>query len=218
MACETIHLTKNRLLRVDSLNKLIAEVRAGQCIVLPVDTCYILVVDALNEDAVKRLYNLKNRPEKKPIHAIVSSVEQARKIGIMNRKAERLLENLTPGPITLVVKKKDIVPDILAANTGTIGIRIPDSPCLLQFCAQYGRPVTATSANISGEDIISAPEAASRIFGDEIRYCVAVDRFLYDDLSTVIRATGDEIEILRAGAVSKEDVLNAAASGGQPLF
>lgn len=209
MKDEIIRLTSNGLLPTNSLYKLIDTVRTGGCIVLPADTCYIFVVDALNIQAIKTLYNIKKRAEEKPIHVCVSSIQQAHELGEINRKAERLLEDFTPGPITVIVKKKDIVPDILVTNTGTIGIRIPDSPCILQFCSEYENPITATSANLSGNHVLQDPQSITKEFGEQIEYCIPSNHFKYDKFSTVVKAVNEDIQILRHGFIDPIEIAEA---------
>jgi L-threonylcarbamoyladenylate synthase len=212
MKNEIIRLTSNGLLSTDSLFKLIDVVGSGDCIVLPADTCYIFVVDALNIEAVKKLYDIKRRSEKKAIHVCVSSINHAHEIGEVNRKALKLLENFTPGPITVVVKKKNIVPDLLVGHTGTIGIRIPDSPCILQFCSEFKKPITATSANLSGNPVLNDPLSITKEFGDKIEYCISAKQFKYDSFSTVVKATDEDIQILRSGPIDSNEIMKASNS------
>ncbi len=211
-----VPLNRSGLIPLARLERLVAHVKSGGCITLPADTCNILVVDALNEAAVRNLYRIKQRASGKPIHVCVATMAQARELAEMGEMAERLLKSFTPGPITVIARKKEIVPDILVANTGSIGVRIPDSPCILQFCSELGRPITATSANISDEEILSDCEAIVDTFGDALGGCVQANGFEYGSVSTIVRVGEDGgVDFLRDGPISRDAILDAAKSANR---
>ena len=207
-----IGLTASGVIPGRMLNELINKIRNGRCIVLPADTCYIFVVDPLNENAAQELFDIKKRPIISPIHVCVATMAQAKELAVIEPKAERVLENFTPGPITVVMRKREIVPDVLVANTGTIGIRIPDSPCILQFCAELGGPITATSVNFSNNPALDDPEEIIRTFGERIDSCVIGNKFHYTKPSTVVKIIDGSLEFLRDGAIERERITEAAKS------
>jgi L-threonylcarbamoyladenylate synthase len=123
----------------------------GEVLVCPTDTGYAFSVNALNTRAVARVFNLKGRSYSNPIHVAVSSIEEAAKYAHVNKAARHLARHFLPGALTLVLPKKEIIPAMLVAGQDTIGIRIPDNKVILSLAEMVGRPLTTTSANISGQ-------------------------------------------------------------------
>ena len=190
----------------------------GGIVLFPTDTIYGLGVDATNADAVKRLRELKGRPAfaelrrgkaGKPISIMVSDMAMAEKYAVVTPLAKKLAEKFLPGKLTLVLEAKDTLSDEVTAGTGTVGIRIPNHPITLQMVKDFGKPITATSANVSDMPTMnSVPEilkqfggAASSIYG------TGGEETLPDSLpSTVVDARGEKPIILRTGAVTESDI------------
>jgi L-threonylcarbamoyladenylate synthase len=170
----------------------------------------MFAADASNESAIEHVYRIKNRPKSNPIHVAVATYVQAATLGFIGAKAERLMENFMPGPITVIVPKKESVLEILVASTGTVGIRIPDSPVVLQFCAEFGRPLTATSVNLANEHPLTDMSIIVETFGDQIDFIVESQGFPYSQPSTVVRILNEKVEILRKGQIPAQDILRVA--------
>ncbi len=122
--------------------------KKGGVVIYPTETCYGLGADATNRKAIEKIYKIKGREKGNPVTIIVSSLAMAKKYCIIDKRAEILAKKFMPGPLTLVVKKKRL-PDNLCKDT--IGFRIPGHPVALALAKKLGRPVTATSANMSGQ-------------------------------------------------------------------
>lgn len=122
----------------------------GGLVVCPTDTVYIFAVDATNEEAIKKVYEVKGRGFDKPIHVVVRDWEMIESLCETNESAKKLNDNFLPGPLTIVLNKKLIVPDILTANFPTLGIRIPNNLVTKLLSNSVNFPFTATSANKSG--------------------------------------------------------------------
>jgi L-threonylcarbamoyladenylate synthase len=203
-------LTPNRLLRLDSLQRIAEELLAGRLVVLPTETGYLLGADALNAEAVDRVFAAKGRPTNNPIHAAVPDVESAARLVYLQPDAERLLRAFCPGPLTVVCPKREHVSDLLVAGTGNLGIRIPDTPATLQVLSYAGRPVTATSLNLSGT--APAPGTAladvirQMVWTENVTLHVVVDdaAVSYARPSTLV--TVDPLRILREGPVGEADI------------
>ena len=117
----------------DDIIKTSEIIKSGKIAILPTDTVYGLVVDALNEDAVRRLYNLKHRDFCKPCSVITSDIEMIKKITKkLEPLEEKIIENFLPGALTIVLKKNEKIPSIVTANLDTIGVRIPDNKFLIE--------------------------------------------------------------------------------------
>lgn len=148
-----------------SLEQAAAILMAGGIIVFPTETSYGLGADATNRKAVAKIFALKGRPAGKPIPVICSSISMAQKYAEVSKAAEKLARKFMPGPLTLIVeKKKGALPGLLSASG--IAFRIPGSETALAICRKLGRPVTATSANKSGEpSAYSESEVLEKFFG-----------------------------------------------------
>ena len=120
-------------------------------VVYPTETIYGLGADALSEIAVYKVYEAKQRPMGKPISVAVSDLEMIDAIAYVDDFAERFLQKFLPGPVTVVLPVKRCLPSDLSGGTGTIGIRYPDHAVAQAVIAALDSPITATSANISGE-------------------------------------------------------------------
>ncbi len=175
-------------------------VAAGLVVGLPTDTVYGVGVDPQNEEAVRRLYELKGRPAHKPVGLLVADLAQAREIAVLSGPAAELAERHWPGALTLVVTPRVVLPNWVGdRNLRTVGIRVPDHPLALALLRRTG-PMAVTSANRSGEPEALSDVEAREIFGDG----VAV--YLPGECpggapSTVVDATGRELVVLREGPV-----------------
>ncbi|MFB6222664.1 MAG: L-threonylcarbamoyladenylate synthase [Haloarcula sp.] len=124
-------------------------VRDGDLVVYPTETVYGLGADALDPDAVKRVFDAKGRDSDKPISMAVPDIASAREYTRLNERELAFMREFLPGPVTVVVERRDEVPDVLVAGRDRVGIRVPDHEAALELLAEAG-PLTATSANISG--------------------------------------------------------------------
>ena len=126
-------------------------IRDGGLVVYPTDTVYGLGANALDPDAIERVFETKGRSRDRPLSLGVPDVDAALRYADPTDREERLMRAFLPGPVTVVVERREAVPDALTAGRGRVGIRIPDHEVALAFYRAANRPVTATSANLSGE-------------------------------------------------------------------
>lgn len=124
---------------------------AGGLLLFPTETTYGAGVDATNPKAVQKLLGYKSRREGKPLSIAVPTLEEAEKYVELNQQAKTLATQFLPGPVTIVCKSKGSVAPGVASEFGTLGIRIPDYPFILELLKAYGKPITATSANASNQ-------------------------------------------------------------------
>lgn len=184
-----------------TIDAAVEAVRAGEVVGLPTDTVYGVGVDPLNETAVARLFDLKGRPEHKPVGLLVASLAQARIIGEIEGIAEQLAIAHWPGALTLVV-----TPSVILANwvgdtqRRTVGIRVPDHPIALQLLEACG-PLAVTSANRSGGAEARDDIEARSTFGDEVAVYLPGSA-PGGEASTVVDATGARLTILRQGPIT----------------
>jgi L-threonylcarbamoyladenylate synthase len=121
----------------------------GGVVVYPTETVYGLGASAQDERAILRVFNIKKRPLTKPIFLAVSSLNMLERVAYVDQSDLKLLERLLPGPVSVLAKKRSIVPDVLTAMSPLVGIRFPDHEIALNIIDAAG-PITSTSANIAG--------------------------------------------------------------------
>lgn len=125
-------------------------IRGGELVVYPTETVYGLGADALDPEAVDRVFEEKGRPRSNPLSMAVPDVESAAQYADLTERERRFVREFLPGPVTVVVEAGDRIPEALTAGRDRVGVRIPDHPLALSLLERVA-PVTATSANRSGE-------------------------------------------------------------------
>ncbi|KYK23117.1 hypothetical protein AYK24_01505 [Thermoplasmatales archaeon SG8-52-4] len=190
-----------------NLSEAVEALKNGKIIVYPTDTLYGLGADIYNKNAVRRIFEIKKRPLDMPLSVAVSDFSELEKIAYTNEKIRHIVKSFLPGKLTLILKKKSCVPDIITGGISKIAVRIPDCDITLKLLSNFG-PVTATSANIHG---LKTPGIISDIrmqFKDsDIGMYIDVGK-LFGQPSTIIDVTGKQIKILREGAISKKSILD----------
>ncbi len=146
---ETVQLNKARMDAI--VRRAAAVLRAGGVVLYPTDTLYGLGADALSDDAVAKIYAIKGRDDGKPIHAIVADFAMAEKYAEITDDARLLAERLPQGQVTCILRKKVGFDTGIMAGIATFGFRIPDNEFCIRLVREFGRPITATSANVSGQ-------------------------------------------------------------------
>ncbi|MDH7593799.1 MAG: L-threonylcarbamoyladenylate synthase [Methanomicrobiales archaeon] len=141
-----------------TLERAVHVLRRGGLVVYPTDTVYGLGADALCDEAVERVFEAKQRPLSKPISIAVNDMEMLRCVSVVTPEAEEFATLFLPGPYTIVLKARRILPKVLTGGTDLIGVRIPAHEIALALIEKFDGPITATSANISGEKDPVSPE------------------------------------------------------------
>ena len=184
------------------LKKAVDILNNGGIVAFSTETFYGLGVKFDNEESLRKLYELKKRPEKKPMPLIIGS----RKILYMllddiNETASRLIERFWPGPLTLLLRAKKGLSNYLTANTDKVAVRIPGESFALLLAKKIGCPITATSANISGMPPASDAETVIKYFGDKIDMVIDGGKTHGGLPSTIVDVTEEKIKIHREGAI-----------------
>ena len=168
----------------------------------PTETFYGLGAVCFSGKAVRRIYRLKARDAGKPLSLIVSGLAMVETLAVGPPPVfHRLAGEFWPGPLTIVLKASPSFPARLAGPGHTIGVRIPSVPWLRRLVHEVGLPITATSANISGEGEISDPAEILRTFNDKVDIIVDGGETPGGRASTIIDITGPTPRILREGAI-----------------
>jgi len=190
-------------------------IRAGKVVVYPTETLYGLGADAKSVSAVQEVCVMKGRAPGKPISVIVADRnmldEIVEKVGGM---AELLMKAFWPGPLTIVFDAAGCLPRDLTANTGSIGARIPDSEVALDLLRAAERPLTATSANRSGEDVPSSPHDIPAGLAKEPAMVIDAGVLPPSEPSTVVDARGPKVSILRQGAIPRDKIMEVINQAG----
>jgi L-threonylcarbamoyladenylate synthase len=178
-----------------------AVIGAGGVVAVPTETFYGLAVHALDAVLVRRLFTLKGRPESRPILVLVDDPSRVGAIAEVNDLARALMTRHWPGPLTLVLKARHIVPTEVTAGTGTIGVRQPGYPIARALAAAVGAPITAPSANPTGDDPPTTAEGVLAAFDGHIDLVLDGGETPGGPPSTVLDVSVDPPRLVRDGAV-----------------
>ncbi|HEX6279086.1 MAG TPA: L-threonylcarbamoyladenylate synthase [Pyrinomonadaceae bacterium] len=179
----------------------------GGIVAFPTETVYGLGADVFNEQAVRGIFEAKKRPPDNPLIAHVADREQMeRLVEEIPPFASTLIDRFFPGPLTLVLKKRDEVPLIATAGLDTTGVRMPRNELARQFLAACGTPVVAPSANLSGRPSPTTWQAVYEDLNGRIDCILQGDPTEIGLESTVVDCTGDRPIILRQGGITVEDL------------
>lgn len=180
------------------IEKAVELLKNGAIIALHTDTVYGVAAVYNNDEAVKNLYVVKNRPFNKPFSILVSNIEMAEEIADVTPKAKQLF-NRYKGNITLVLNKKAVVSDIVTANLKTVGIRIPNDEIVNEIITKLNTPIVASSANLSGGIPPTTADAVNDILGGKIPLILDKGRSEAGEPSTIVDITTTVPRILREG-------------------
>lgn len=181
--------------------------KEGGIVVYPTDTTYGIGVDALNDEAIKKLYELKGRDFSKPTHVIVPDWRWIEVLTYTNEAAKNLYETFLPGALTIILPKKKIVPDILTANLPTLGIRIPNNKITQMLSKFVGIPYTTPSANQSGgKTPYSINDVKKELDINKIDLILDAGKLPEIPPSTIIDLTTTPPKILRKGPITKNEL------------
>jgi len=194
------------------LLKAVKALSDGDLIVYPTDTLYGIGADIFNEKAVKKVFTIKKRSFDDPLSVAVSSIDEMDKIAYVNNKTRALAKRFLPGELTIILKKRPVVSNIITADLDKIAIRIPNHKIALDLISKFG-PITATSANIHK---IGTPgiinDIRMQFKKDDISVYIDAGK-LTGKASTIVDMTYDEPKIIREGNVSKKQILDAIKNG-----
>lgn len=196
---------------VDNIIHAAVDIGNGELVVYPTETVYGIAADIFNQVAVKNLYVAKNRPFDMPLSVAVADKDMAETIAIITRPVEKLIDAFLPGPLTIITKKDQSVPDIVTSMSHKVGIRIPDNKIALDLIKRTG-PIVATSANLHSHPDATSIDAAVTDFGDVVSTYLDSGPSSLGKPSTIVWIADDKFEVIRQGTITKkqiEDVLNA---------
>ncbi|MBI3587579.1 threonylcarbamoyl-AMP synthase [Candidatus Micrarchaeota archaeon] len=180
---------------------------AGGLVVIPTETSYGIAADATDEAAIRRVFELKERDSAKPFPVIVGDIHAAMEYLELGETAIRLSAAFHPGPLNIIVEKKPAIPDAL--STTGVAFRISSNYFANAIAGRLGRPITATSANKSGEPPIYQPYPVRELFGGKVEGIIDTGELLHNPASTVVDSRVSPPLILRQGVITQADILRA---------
>lgn len=182
-------------------------IKNGGIVVFPTETVYGIGTNGLDKEAVERLYKIKERPLNKPISLLVSDYEMIEKVvKDINELEYKIMKKFFPGPLTIILNKKDIVPDIVTSGGSTVGIRMPEEEITRKLIEYAGVPIAAPSANISGKASGIDLQEIIKEFGDKVDYYIDGGKSKIGIGSTIVKVENNTIKILREGSISKKEI------------
>ena len=182
-------------------------IKDGKLVLFPTETVYGIGADGLNEEAVKNIFIAKGRASDNPLILHVSNLEMIERIAKDISPLEyELINNFFPGPLTIVLNRQDIVPNVVTANLDTVGIRMPENKIAHDLIELSNTPIAAPSANISGKPSGTNINDIFNELNDRVDYIIDGGDTKIGLESTVIRVINNEINILRPGKITYEDL------------
>ena len=180
--------------------------KRGGIVIFPTDTVFGIGCKVSDLDAIRRLYKIKSRKGKIPTHILVSNFKEAGKYALFSDQAKKLSDKFWPGPLTMVVKAKEIVPKLIKGPNNTIGIRQPNHKVVEDLINLVGEAILAPSANFTGETPPNKPSEIDKRLVNLVDYVVPNDCG-GSQISTIVEVTGSTHRFIRYGAISKEKIL-----------
>lgn len=204
------------------LSAAVEALRAGECVGMPTETVYGLAADALDERAVARVFEAKGRPHFDPLIMHIAPEHDPRRWVELTPTAERLIEALWPGPLTLLVPKREMISDLVTSGHPTVALRCPAHPTAQALLRAFGGPLVAPSANPFGRISPTTAEAVRAGLGERVSMILDGGACGIGLESTIVDATAGwpELPVLRLGGVSPEalEALGARLSYPTPII
>lgn len=185
-------------------------IRQGKIVVFPTETVYGIGTNGLDKNAVKKLYEVKQRPLNKPISLLVSNMEMVNSIAKDITEIEyKIMEKFFPGPLTIILKKKDIVPNVVTAGQNTVGIRMPRGEIARKLVEYANVPIATPSANISGEPSGTNMQEIKKHFEGKVDYFIDGGNSELGLASTIVQVVDGKPQILRQGSITYEQIIKS---------
>lgn len=201
------YLKIDRDIKLEELKAPVEIIKNGGIVIFPTETVYGIGVNGLNEKAVKRLYEVKQRPLSQPTSLLVSNVEMIDKIAKDITELEyRLMEKFFPGPLTIILKKKEIVPNIITSGLDAVGIRMPSGEIARKLVEYANVPIATPSANITGKPSGTNLQEIIKDFEEKVDYFIDGGQSKIGIASTIVKVIDNVPHILREGSITQEQI------------
>lgn len=204
---------KNNSPTQEQFQRAIEVLRGGGIVAFPTETYYGLGVDIDNRKGVSALFKLKKRDPAKPILVLIGDCTQLRKItASVPKPYEKLICRFWPGPLSLIFPAAPSLTSLLTGSTKSIGVRLSPHPVASELCRKWGKPLTATSANMSGRPPAQTADMVKEMFGDKIDYILDGGKTTGGKCSTVIGLENQKLILVRPGRIDFSEIITNADS------
>ena len=209
MEKKTIYLKENQIDET-KINEISNAIKEGKIIIFPTDTVYGIGTNAYDENACKKIYEIKRRPSYKPLIVLISDISMienlVESISPMERK---LIEKFWPGSLTIKFKKrKNALPDIRAEGNEYLGIRLIKNGLIYNIIEKAEVPIVAPSANLSGHPTGIKIENIIEELGGKVDYILDCGDYKSDETSTIVQVVDEKVVVIREGKIKKEELEN----------
>jgi len=198
---------KTRILQApDGVSTIVEALAAGEPVALPTETVYGLAADALSPNACAKIFEAKNRPLNDPLIVHIPSIDWLPRLTSPTPTALQLAEKFWPGPLTMVLPRQPIVPDIVTAGQETVAIRMSAHPLFQEVATAFGKPLAAPSANRFGR---ISPTSAAHVLAEldgRIPFILDGGPCAHGIESTIVHVSEEGLRILREGPITREDL------------
>ena len=191
----------------NELKKIANEIKNNKVVIFPTETVYGIGANGLDEEAIKKLFVAKKRPENKPINLLISNINMIENVAKdLTQLDYALIKEFFPGPLTLILKKKNNVPNILTANGDTVGVRMPANEISLKLIEYANIPIATSSSNISGNETGINIDNIFDDFNGRVDYIIDDGPSKLGVASTIVKVVDNKPIILREGSITKEQI------------
>lgn len=203
---------KTKIIKVNAddlqiINEAAEMIKRGEIVAFPTETVYGLGADGFNVEACNRIYEVKGRSVSKPLSLHVATREMIDEVAEVTSLAESLIDKFLPGPLTLILPKRNIVPDFVTCGQSSVGIRMPDNEIALALIRASNCPIAAPSANLSGQAPPTSAQEVLKSFDGKIPLILDGGICEFGLSSTIVDLTGEQPKILRIGAISTNEII-----------
>lgn len=182
-------------------------IKKGGIVIFPTETVYGIGVNALNDEAVRKLYEIKKRPKTKPISLLVSDMKMIESVTKDISKTEyKIMEKFFPGPLTIILKKKECVSNLVTANKDTVGIRMPKGEIARKLVEYAGVPIATPSANITGNPSAIDIKNLEEDLKENVDCIINGKCTATGTASTIVQVINNEVHILRQGTILSNEI------------
>jgi L-threonylcarbamoyladenylate synthase len=193
----------------------VSHLSRGGVVAIPTDTLYGLAASAVDPEAIARVFDIKGRPQGMAMPVLLADPQDLDTFATdVSEVARKLANHFWPGPLSLVVKRSEQMPDAATAGRDTVALRVPDHPVPREIARRLGAPITGTSANPSGQPAATTAAKVREQLGDAVDLVVDAGESPIGEGSTILDVTGPALVALRVGAVSIAEISDAA---GMPV-
>lgn len=191
----------------NELKNIANEIKNNKVVIFPTETVYGIGANGLAAEAIKKLFIAKKRPENKPINLLISNIDMIENVAKdLTPLDYALIKEFFPGPLTLILKKKDNVPNILTANGDTVGVRMPANEIALKLIEYANIPIATSSSNISGNETGINIDNIFDDFNGRVDYIIDDGPSKLGVASTIVKVVDNKPIILREGSITKEQI------------